>query len=260
MEKDSFILHDDQFECFSLLSMEQRGLLITAIFEFRRTGTTTQDLSEAAYMAYYLITRQLDRDSQRYERICEKRRKAVESRYSQQATNENKCSNELQMNTNVDHTDTDTDTDTDNTPPIVPPRGEKEDPKEPKEKKLSTIEKRFNAFWKAYPKKVAKATALKWFEKNKPSEDLTQRIIDAIEAQKKSIEWTKDGGEFIPHPSTWLNQGRWEDELTPINNAPKAAENRSQQAKAHTEVNIPKYCTEDADDMFSQALRRTYGG
>jgi len=29
---------------------------------------------------------------------------------------------------------------------------------------------------------------------------------------KKSNEWTENKGQFIPYPSTWLNQHRWEDE------------------------------------------------
>ena len=38
--------------------------------------------------------------------------------------------------------------------------------------------------------------------------------MSAIEAQKKSPQWTKDGGQFIPHPATWLNGKRWEDQVT----------------------------------------------
>ena len=73
-KKNSFVLHDDQYECFKLLPIDQRGYLITAIFEHRLNGTTTQPLSEAAYMAYHLITSQLNRDTDKYEKICERRR------------------------------------------------------------------------------------------------------------------------------------------------------------------------------------------
>ena len=37
----------------------------------------------------------------------------------------------------------------------------------------------------------------------------------ALETQKKSDQWQRDNGAFIPHASTWLNQQRWEDELEP---------------------------------------------
>ena len=38
-------------------------------------------------------------------------------------------------------------------------------------------------------------------------------MIEAVEEQKKSKQWSDP--QYIPHPYTWLNQGRWEDELTP---------------------------------------------
>ena len=70
-------------------------------------------------------------------------------------------------------------------------------------------------FWTAYPKKVGKAAALKSWKKIKPTAELFDRILTAVEAAKNSQQWQKDGGQFIPHPATWLNQGRWDDELTP---------------------------------------------
>lgn len=69
----------------------------------------------------------------------------------------------------------------------------------------------FEAFWKAYPKKVGKKDARKAFRRvDAPLESL----LSAIERQKCADQWKRDGGRFIPNPSTWLNQGRWEDELT----------------------------------------------
>ena len=45
-------------------------------------------------------------------------------------------------------------------------------------------------------------------------------ILAAIEAQKKSEQWVKDGGQYIPHPATWLNQGRWDDQVTEYKERP----------------------------------------
>ena len=69
----------------------------------------------------------------------------------------------------------------------------------------------FGAFWSAYPKKVGKGAAEKAFSKLSPS--LLPQMLSAIDAQKQSDQWKKDGGQFIPNPATWLNQRRWEDEL-----------------------------------------------
>ena len=72
---------------------------------------------------------------------------------------------------------------------------------------------RFGSFWNAYPKKIGKAAAVKAWNKLTPSDELQAVILAAVEAQKQSSQWTKDGGQFIPHASTWLNGRRWEDQL-----------------------------------------------
>lgn len=83
-----------------------------------------------------------------------------------------------------------------------------------KEKQDKTpLQRRFEMFWKAYPKKVGKGAAEKAFAKAKPDDALTEKMLSAVEAAKRSSQWRKDGGQYIPNPATWLNQKRWEDEL-----------------------------------------------
>ena len=76
---------------------------------------------------------------------------------------------------------------------------------------------RFKQFWSAYPKRVDKANAEKSFNKIKCDDALIKIILSAIENQKNSDQWQKDNGKYIPYPSTWLNQHRWEDETTVLN-------------------------------------------
>jgi hypothetical protein len=73
----------------------------------------------------------------------------------------------------------------------------------------------FELFWKAYPRKMSKGAAKKaWLKlKPKPNEQLLATILAAIERAKTSVEWTKDGGEFIPYPATWLRAEGWNDEF-----------------------------------------------
>jgi uncharacterized protein YdaU (DUF1376 family) len=71
---------------------------------------------------------------------------------------------------------------------------------------------RFDAFWRAYPNRVGKDAARTAFDKRKVDDDLLALMLTAIAAQSKSEKWTKDGGQFIPNPATWLNQGRWMDD------------------------------------------------
>jgi hypothetical protein len=69
----------------------------------------------------------------------------------------------------------------------------------------------FNEFWVLYPRKISKRVAEKSWSKMTPQEQ-----SDALEAITNHLEYWKlknTETEYIPHPATWLNQGRWEDEL-----------------------------------------------
>lgn len=77
---------------------------------------------------------------------------------------------------------------------------------------LDVWEIQFKEFYEKYPKKVKKQNVKKWFEKNKPSNELFSTIMSSLEQFRGSKDWLKDNGQYIPYPSTWLNQKRWEDE------------------------------------------------
>lgn len=79
----------------------------------------------------------------------------------------------------------------------------------------------FDKFWSAYPKRVGKEPARKAWMKIKPNATTLTAILKAIEVHKTTDGWLKDKGQFIPNPSTWLNQKRWEDEIeTAISDKP----------------------------------------
>jgi hypothetical protein len=70
----------------------------------------------------------------------------------------------------------------------------------------------FERFWKSYPRKVAKPAAFKVWDKNIEGDAfLPQQIIADVEKRKRWHWFSKDKTK-IPHPATWLNQRRWEDE------------------------------------------------
>jgi hypothetical protein len=82
--------------------------------------------------------------------------------------------------------------------------------------KKPVLDPDFILFWKAYPNPKGKQAALKAWQqaKTRPPIDV---ILKAIENQKKWPAWQKERGQYIPHPATWLNAGRWDDEpLIPI--------------------------------------------
>lgn len=78
----------------------------------------------------------------------------------------------------------------------------------------------FDEFWKAYPNKVGKDAAHKAFDKRKVTRELLDLMLKAVEEQKRLPQWMAENGKFIPHPSTWLNEGRWMDEGATVQSAP----------------------------------------
>jgi predicted phage replisome organizer len=92
-----------------------------------------------------------------------------------------------------------------------------------KNKDLKTLaQKAFEKFWFAYPKKRSKGDAEKAWNKIKPDALLLKLILNKLDDAKKSHEWTKEGGQYIPYPATWLNRKGWEDEYTQVENVPDA--------------------------------------
>ena len=86
----------------------------------------------------------------------------------------------------------------------------------------SKTDDEFDQFWREYPRKVGKKDARKSFDKALKSVTV-ETMRNAVIAQKKSEQWTRDNGKYIPNPATWLNQGRWDDELQPKTNKVKTA-------------------------------------
>ena len=71
----SIVMYSSYSAYFGLLSMEERGALITAIFDYAFGDKGGEGLSPAAMMAYMFIKDQIDRDREKYEKTCEQRRK-----------------------------------------------------------------------------------------------------------------------------------------------------------------------------------------
>lgn len=75
----------------------------------------------------------------------------------------------------------------------------------------------FITFWEAYPVHANKVGARQEFAKiDAPLEVL----LESIKMWKRTDQWKKDGGQFIPYPAKWLKERRWED--SPKVNMPKS--------------------------------------
>ena len=124
--------------------------------------------------------------------------------------------------------DKDVDVDIYSTPPTSPRRGSG--------RKKSADMDGFALFWQEYPRKAAKAAALKAWQKLNPSPDLVERILAHVREHKRSQDWLKDGGQFVPHPATFLNGRRWEDDIPP-DTGPGMAYHGYQERTAHKTLN-----------------------
>ena len=100
-------------------------------------------------------------------------------------------------------------------PPYSPPKGGQRRGSDDDFKRL--VPEGFEDFWELYPRKVGKGSALKAWIKVK-ADSFAGRIFSALEWQVHQEQWTKDGGQFIPHPATWLNQARWDDKPMEVEN------------------------------------------
>lgn len=98
-----------------------------------------------------------------------------------------------------------------NITPYNPPKGDRE----------KFDENVFLKFWNAYPRRVSKGDAEKWFKKNKPTNDLVDLMIEKINILKKTEQWKQNNGKYIPYPASWLNSKGWEDEIQTNDSKPK---------------------------------------
>jgi len=87
----------------------------------------------------------------------------------------------------------------------------KETTKETTKEKTYTAE--FLKFYQAYPKHKKRDDAWKAWKSMNGTRPSLEILLSAIEAQKKSEDWTKKGGQFIPYPASWLRSGQWNDEI-----------------------------------------------
>ena len=75
----------------------------------------------------------------------------------------------------------------------------------------SVLSEKFSVFWITYPRKTGKKPCQKTFFELNPDDELFDQIIFAVKTQKEA--GMLDNGRYTPHPATWLNQERWNDQI-----------------------------------------------
>ena len=116
----------------------------------------------------------------------------------------------------------------------------------------------FDEFYKLYPRKVGRFVAKKSF--NKLSKRDKMLAYNGLTDYIRFWNHNKTEKQFIPHPSTWINQKRWEDEL----DLPKTKEKKSKDTafevkefrRKHKELLDNSADTEDIKDALSGFLNK----
>lgn len=214
MARDYTAVPHEYLDEMGELSDEEFGRLMRILLKYSQTGEKTPPAgNERFYFKRVLNTE--DRYQKSFDKVDEERTAKARAAANARWNNANACTsmpehaqaNQAMLNDACDaYIKPETETDIKpkpNIPPQSPPGGNA-----------------FADFWEAYPKKVGKQAALKAWSKLKPNAELTQSILKAVEYQRTMDAWQKEGGRYIPNPATWLNQGRWEDEIRPIAVAP----------------------------------------
>jgi hypothetical protein len=117
----------------------------------------------------------------------------------------------------------------------------------------------FQKFWSAYPAKLSQGTALRSWNRLAPDATLIAKILSAIERQKRSELWQRDGGRWILNPSHWLRRRCWEDETqpAPTSDAPcESTPDRLARIQRETAERREKYNSDAADPKLIRSKIR----
>lgn len=186
------------------------GRLVRGMYRYFTTG---EAITPEGNERFFIKGAMADQDNfrRKYEEVSQKRREAGKKGASnrwQGIANASKCqqmiANDGDIVLDIDISNSNS-LDIDNTKK----RSSTKEERKEKEKKEDAD---FDRFWKVYPNKKGKGVARTAFQKAKAKVSVDV-MISAVENQKRSRQWTDDGGKYIPHPATWLNQERWEDSI-----------------------------------------------
>ena len=181
----------DDLDALEPLCEEERGRLFTALLQYGKTGELAE-LSGNEKFLFPMFKGRIDRFYKSYQETCERNKNNIKKRYTKSTTVYGGSERTRSL------------------PSEEEEEAETESKSEAKSNPNTSRASAFDAFWEAYPKKTGKEAARKSFARAKAD---IGTMLSALEVQKQSEQWTKDNGQFIPNPTTWLNQGRWEDEV-----------------------------------------------
>lgn len=82
-KRKGFLLYNDDVDLFRQLTNTERGRLIMALFEYFIDGTVASGLDGMTNVVFTVLKRNIDRDRDKYQRACERRRESQRKRWKQ---------------------------------------------------------------------------------------------------------------------------------------------------------------------------------
>lgn len=206
----------DWVKPLSLLDKEECAELVLAMVKYHQNGGKIPEFTGMAELAANFIFPQLMRAKEEYEHQIERARLGGIAKQKQFVLKQ-ECN--LPTNTN---TTTNTSTNTSTNTTTITATNTNTNTTDLCEADADTVgmgvsvseQEKFDLFWEKYPRKQNKYRAREAWNKLSPDNALLERILSALEWQVKQPGWQTEGGRYIPIPSVWLNQHRWEDEET----------------------------------------------
>lgn len=130
-------------------------------------------------------------------------------------------------------------------------KNREEQKREEKKKREEEVTASFSRFWSVYPRKVKKTDALTAW-RSREYEKIADTIIADVQ-RRVDTEWKGQDMQYIPHPTTYLHQRRWEDETAPTE--------RKTESKPNPALDYAQrsYTDKDFGDDFFIDLNK-YGG
>lgn len=113
MAKDSFILYLEQKQIFEMLTNEEAGQLIKAIFEYEDTWQIV-NLDRSLQIAFLPIKSALDRNKEKYENVVKRNKRNIEKRWEKENTKNTTGKKGIQKNTKNTDNEHDNDNERDN--------------------------------------------------------------------------------------------------------------------------------------------------
>lgn len=211
--KNSFVMYTDYMEQINLLTMEQRGLLFTAIMQYA-SGDALPEMDGMTGMAFSFIKSKMDRDFEKYQQTVEKRKEAGKlggrpkakgfeekqekakkaNGFSEKQKKQMVFQKSKQKQKNPDN---DNDSDNDNV-----------------NDKKNIYTASFEQLWDAYPRKKEKARAYRCYKARLNDGFSEDALFTAVKRYADECRIKNTDAEYIKHGATFFSADKpFEDYL-----------------------------------------------